>query len=291
MKISVSSYSYQQYIKAGKMTQLDVVKKAYEMGISGIDFIDLQPNDAPTLEDQLAYAAEIRKEAEKYGVEIVAYTIGANLYKGSKEEDEKEVERLKGQVRVAAALGAKLMRHDVCKGEKLSDGRVVSFFRMLPTIAENARKVTEYAATLGIRTMSENHGFVAQDSDRVEALYNAVGHENYGLLIDIGNFACADEDSVHAVSRLASYAFHVHAKDFVVRPFDYVPAEGEKFFKTRGCNQLAGCAIGDGDIPVAQCLAILKRAGYDGYLTIEYEGAGDCIEGIERGKAYLESLI
>ena len=57
------------------MTQLDVVKKAYEMGISGIDFTDLQPNAAPTLEDQLAYAAEIRKEAEQYGVEIVSYTI------------------------------------------------------------------------------------------------------------------------------------------------------------------------------------------------------------------------
>lgn len=291
MKISVSSYSYQQYIRAGKMTQLDVVKKAYEMGIAGIDFTDLQPNAAPTLEDQLAYAEQIRKEAEKYGVEIVAYTIGANLYKGSVEEDEKEVERLKGQVRVAAALGAKLMRHDVCGSEKFPDGHTVSFYQMLPTIAENARKVTEYAKTFGIRTTSENHGYVAQDSDRVEALYNAVGHENYGLLIDIGNFACADEASAHAVSRLAPYAFHVHAKDFHIQPFGYAPKENEKFFKTRGCNLLAGCAIGDGDIPVAQCLAILKRAGYDGYLTIEYEGAGDCIEGIARGQAYLQTLI
>ena len=136
------------------MTQLDVVKKAYEMGISGIDFIDLQPNAAPTLEDQLAYAKEIRKEAEKYGIEIVAYTIGANLYKGSEEEDAKEVERLKGQVRVAAALGAKLMRHDVCGGEKLPDGRVVGYYSMLPTIAANARKVTEYAESFGKSSLS-----------------------------------------------------------------------------------------------------------------------------------------
>ena len=291
MKISVSSYSYQQYIRAGKMTQLDVVRKAAEMGFSGIDFIDLAPCSKPTLEDQIKYAEEIRKEAEKYGIEIVAYTIGANLYNGSPEADEKEVERLKGQVRVAAAMGASLLRHDVCKSEKLADGRVIGFDRMLPTIAANARKVTEYAQQFGIRTTSENHGFVAQDSDRVEALYNAVGHENYGLLIDIGNFACADEDSVHAVSRLASYAFHVHAKDFHMRPFGYVPAEGESFFSTRGCNLLAGCAVGDGDIPVAQCLAIFKRVGYNGFLTIEYEGAEDCIEGIARGHEYLKKLI
>ncbi len=290
MKLSVSSYSYQQYIRAGKMTQLDVVKKAAEMGFEGIDFTDLKPFDGATVEDQLAYAAEIRKAAEEAGVEIVAYTIGANLYKGSKEEDDAEVERLKRQLDVAAALGARLMRHDVC-GKELVDGKLISFDRMLPTIAENARRVTAYAQTLGICTCSENHGYVAQDSDRVERLYNAVGHDNYGLLIDIGNFACVDEDSARAVSRLAPYAFHVHAKDFRIRSHNQKPVAGTGFFTSRGCNYLSGCSIGEGDIPVAQCVKILKRAGYDGYLTVEYEGIEDCIAGITRGKLNLQEYI
>jgi sugar phosphate isomerase/epimerase len=38
-------------------------------------------------------------------------------------------------------------------------------------------------------------------------------------------------------------------------------------------------------------VAILKRAGYDGYLTVEYEGAEDCIAGIARGKNNLEQFI
>ena len=286
MKLSVSSYSFRQYEKAGKMTQLDVVQKAAEMGFDGIDYIDLAgANEA----EQLAYAKEIRKAAEAAGIEIVAYTIGANLYKGSKEADDAEVERLKGQLHVAAELGAAIMRHDVCSSEKV-DGRLIGFDRMLPTIAENARRVTEYAATLGIRTCSENHGFVAQDSDRVKALYNAVGHENYGLLIDIGNFACVDESSTYAVSRLAPYAFHVHAKDFRVRPYHQKPASGS-YITTRGCNYLFGCVIGEGDIPVEQCVAILKRAGYDGYLTVEYEGVEDCIAGIARGLANLKKYV
>ena len=288
MKASVTSYSFSQAIRAGKMTQLDVVRVAAEMGFSGIDFTDLKPVEEPTLEQQLEYAAEIRREAEKYGVEIVTYTIGANLYQGSPEADEAEVQRLFGQVDVAAAMGATKMRHDVCKKEVV-DGRVVSFAKMLPTIAANARRVTEYAATKGIRTCSENHGYVAQDSDRVEALFNAVDHENYGLLIDFGNFACADEDSAKAVSRLAAYAVHVHAKDFRIYPFGR--KTGEKTFSTRGCNQLAGCVIGEGDIPVAQCVAIMKRAGYDDYITVEYEGAEDCFEGIKRGLANLTSYF
>ena len=287
MKLSVSSYSYRQQIKAGKMTQFDVVAKAKEMGFDGIDFTEL---DGATLDEQLENAKRIRAAAEKAGIEIVAYTVGAKLYRGSAEADAEEVERLCGQVRVAAALGAKLMRHDVCSSE-IVEGKTVSFDKMLPTLAANARLVTEYAATLGIRTCSENHGFVAQDSDRVAALYNAVGHENYGLLIDIGNFACADEDSVHAVSRLAPYAFHVHAKDFRIRPYHNKPRNGENYITTRGCNYLYACAIGEGDIPVEQCVAILKRAGYNGYLTVEYEGVEDCIAGITRGKNNLAQFI
>ena len=290
MKLSVSSYSYQQYIRSGKMTQLDVVQKAAEMGFEGIDFTDLKPFEGAEQKDRLAYAKQIRAAADAVGVEIVAYTVGANLYQGSPEADEAEVERLKDALEVAAVLGARIMRHDVCGTEKI-DGRVIGFDRMLPTIAENARRVTEYAQTLGIRTCSENHGYVAQDSDRVERLYNAVGHENYGLLIDIGNFACVDEDCARAVSRLAPYAIHVHAKDFRIDPFDQKPAETKGVFRSRGCNYLSGCAIGEGDIPVARCVQILKRAGYDGYLTVEYEGIEDCIAGITRGMQNLQEYV
>lgn len=290
MKFSVSSYSYHQKLSKGEMTQLEAVKKAYEMGFEGIEFTDLKPCEEPTLEQQLAYAKEIRAEADKYGIEIVAYTIGANLYHRTEEGSAKEVARLKGQLDVAAALGAKLMRHDVCYSERHEDV-LVSFAQMLPTIAKNAREVTEYAQTLGIRTCTENHGFIAQDSDRVEALFNAVAHENYGLLIDMGNFACADEDSIKAVSRLAPYAIHVHAKDFRFYPFGAPTPEGIFAFCTRGCNHIIGCSVGEGDIPVAQCVAILERIGYQGYLSIEYEGSEDCIEGIAKGLAYLKSIV
>ena len=290
MKLAVSSYSFWKHIKEGKMTQLDVIAKAAEMGFAGVDYIDLEPVENPTLQQQIDYAKEIRREAEKYGIVIVAYTVGAKLYNGSAEADAKEVERLRGQIDVAEALGARILRHDVCKSEMIGD-RFVGFDRMLPVMAENARRVTEYAMSKGIRTCSENHGFVAQDSDRVERLYYAVDHENFGLLLDIGNFACVDENSAHAVSRLAPCAIHVHAKDFYVCPFDYVPKEGEETFRSRGCNLLSGCTIGDGDIPVAQCISILKRAKYDGFLTIEYEGSEDCLVGIARGRDYLNSYL
>lgn len=287
MKPSVSSYSFQQYINAGKLTQFSVIGQAAQLGFSGVEFTDLTPCPHPTQDDQLAYAAKLRAEAERVGIAIVAYTVGANLYQATPEENAAEVERLMGQVRVAAALGAPLLRHDACPWGKLP-GAVRSFDMMLPTIAENARRVSEYAATLGVRTCTENHGYTCQDSDRVERLFNAVNCPNYGLLVDVGNFACVDEDSALAVSRLAPYAVHVHVKDFVITPFG-TPAEGG--FTSRGMNTLRGCAVGEGNIPVERCLAILARAGYDGWVSIEYEGAEDCIKGIHRGMDHLKKYI
>ena len=41
MKISVSSYSFHQYIKSGKLTQFDCVAKAKEMGFDAIEFTDI----------------------------------------------------------------------------------------------------------------------------------------------------------------------------------------------------------------------------------------------------------
>ena len=143
MKISVSSYSFSQYIRQSKMTQLDCVAKAKEMGFDAIEFIDL--DGAPDLELQKENARKIRAEADRVGIEINAYTIGASLYRDTQEEMDAEVERLKGQVEVTAILGAKVMRHDVCY-QLGKTGKARSFDGMLPVIAANARKVTEYAA-------------------------------------------------------------------------------------------------------------------------------------------------
>ena len=284
MKISVSSYSFSQAIRSGALTQLTCVAKAKEMGFDAIEFIDI--DGAPDLEVQKENARKIRAEADRVGIEINAYTIGANLFQPTAEQQDAEVERLKGQVEVAAILGAKVMRHDVCY-QLGKTGSSRSFGLMLPTIAEGARRVTAYAQTLGIKTCSENHGYIAQDSYRVEQLFNAVNHDNYGLLVDIGNFICVDEDPARAVSRVAPYAVHVHLKDMLVRPEPTGPCCNP----TRGGNYFCGTVVGEGDIPVKQCLRIIKATGYDGFISLEYEGSEDCISGIARGLRNVKKIL
>lgn len=300
MKVAVSSYSFWQYVKEGKMTILDTVTKAAELGFEAIEFIRVVPFDIDidtvTQEEKIAYAKEIRAKAEECGIEIIAYTVGANLYWGNDVEDAAEVKRLFDEVDIAVALGARIFRHDIFKAIKVGDDQLIRFEyklpfdKMLPTMVANARKVCDYAKLRGIKTCVENHGRIFQDIDRVERFYTAMDHENFGLLLDFGNFAFADEDPVLAISRLGHFAIHAHAKDFWKRKYGEEPAS-PKVSLSRACNQLSGCVVGEGDMNVAQCISILKNVEYDGYLSIEYEGYEDCIEGLKRGIVNLKNLI
>ena len=47
-----------------------------------------------------------------------------------------------------------------------------------------------------------------------------------------------------------------------------------------GGSYARGTIIGHGDARVSQSIGILKRAGYDGFLSVEYEGIEDNLLGI-----------
>ncbi|MBQ9945468.1 MAG: sugar phosphate isomerase/epimerase [Clostridia bacterium] len=276
MKYSVSSYSYSKLVSSGEYTEIQLIGLAKEMGFDGIEFAEIH---TPEGADKLEYAASLRAETEKHEIEIVAYCIGANLLY----DTEKEIERLRYEVDVCAALGAPVMRHDASGGYRNEDQKKgLGFNNALPVIVSGYKAVTEYAKTKGIKTCIENHGFFAQDSERVTAIINGVADENFGALVDIGNFMCADEDPAVAVGNVAPYAFHVHAKDFHLKKGNsFVPSDG--FFMTRGGNFLRGAIIGHGEVPVIQCLRILKNAGYNGYITVEFEGMEDARTGVKCG--------
>lgn len=287
MKYSVSSYSYAKLIQAGALTPFEAIQKTKDLGFDAIEFVDFI-DFLPLEEDErLPYAEKIRAEADRLGLEISCLTIGADFITGSDGDLEKEIERVKKFVDIGRVLGVNRMRHDATVGYPVNSGKYCAFDTLIPRLAEGIRAVTEYAEQFGIRTMIENHGYYAQDSERVEKLHAAVNHPNFGLLCDMGNFLCADENPALAFARVAPYAFYVHAKDFIVKPFDSCnPGEGA--FPTRGGNFLRGTIVGHGQVPVKQCLYQVKKAGYDDYVSIEFEGMEDVSDALRIGLANLK---
>jgi len=280
MKIGVSSYSYCRLMGQGGMSVYDIVAKAREMEFEAIEFAGITPVGDETLE---TCAKRLRETCAKAGLPIASYTIGADLLNGSGGNMEAEIERLKGEVRIAKLLGVPAMRHDATAGFPASRKTARGFTDALPLLAKGCRAVTEYAADLGIRTMVENHGYFCQDSERVEQLANGVNHPNFGILIDIGNFLCADDEPAQAVGRLLPYVAHVHVKDFHVKSGNE-PNPGKGWFASRAGNYLRGAIVGHGAVPVTQCLRLLKNAGYQGVASLEFEGMEEPLTGIAVGR-------
>jgi sugar phosphate isomerase/epimerase len=285
MKLGTSSYSFSRLVAAGQMTQLDVIAKSKELGF---DVIEFSAFALPQGETPLTFAPQVKAECDRVGLEIASYTIGADFLHARSWQD--EVERLKDEVRVAQILGVPCMRHDATRGFPAGHQGPRGFDDALPVLIQGCRALTEFAAGLGVRTMVENHGFFCQDSARVEKLANGVNHPNFGLLVDMGNFLCVDEDPAQAVARAMPYAFHVHAKDFHVKP-GTAPNPGRGWFRSRAGHYLRGAIVGHGDVAVKQCVELIKRSGYDGVLSIEFEGLEDPILGLEIGLENLRRFI
>lgn len=275
MKIGVSSYSFSKYMRETGCNYFKICDLAKEMGYEGIEFIDLNLDVQPA-ESQIALAQEIRAYCESISLPIAAYTIGADFI-----DRENEVERLKGQVDVAVALGVKVMRHDVTWRRDIDWREIVA--RTAPMV----REVAEYAASKGVITCSENHGMIMQDAHRVEELILTVNHPNYRWLVDMGNFLCADEPPMHALPIAAKYAVHAHAKDFIFK--SSAPSDG--WIITRGGNAIRGTIVGHGVVPIADCVAELRKAGYDGWLSLEFEGMEDNLTALKLGLQHLKKVV
>lgn len=283
MKTSVNTYSFGRVTgKDGKpLNMIGMADTAKELGFDAIEFVGLTLPEGMDL-DLIGFAKYMRDYCNKINLGISAYTVGADfLVPGA-------AERLKADVDIAEALGAPLMRHDIAFGQP--EGK--TYFDLIPDFAKEINILTEYAKAKGIRTCTENHGYFSQDSDRVVALYKAVNNKNFGLLVDFGNFMCADQVSVEAVKEAAPYAIHVHAKDFkyVSKEESIDPPPG--YFNTRAGNHIMGCALGDGVVDVRKCVEIMKSVNYDGYITLEFEGPfGDAKEEIKKGLKFLKSCF
>ena len=280
MKIGVSSYSFRKHIAATGISYTDLCNVAKSMGFDGIEFVELENYDKVT--DPMKNAKYIGEHCREIGLEVIAYTVGASF---TEEDFGPQLEKLKRQIDIAADMGALVFRHYVCY--KLPEG--MSWEEAVELMVPRIREVTEYAESKGIRTCTENHGYIFQAPDRVEKLIKAVDHKNYGWLCDMGNFLCADADPLESVKIAAPYTFHAHAKDFLYKSAEVNRPKG--FFRTVGENHLRGTVLGHGVVPVDQCVKVLKDAGYDGWLSIEFEGMEDNIPALEAGLDFLKKII
>ena len=285
MKSCISLYSYWSLVIAKKMNHYQVIDTIKSLGI---DAVELQIFDVAVPKDMTMgeYAKALCEYARGKGLEVPIFTVDSKIYC---DDPEKELAHLCSLVDVAAELGIPLMRFDIAY-KFLGNETSKTPKKVIDTVAPYIRRLADYAKEKGVKICSENHGRIIQDSYRVEELFYQVDHENYGLLCDVGNFGGADEDCATAVSKLLPHICFVHVKDaFFKSGMTYDPGRG--FNRTRGGNFRRSTILGHGDVPVYQILTAIKKSGYDGYASLEFEGIEDTMMAVEISAENLKRML
>ena len=285
MKSCISLYSYWSLVIAKKMNHYQVIDTIKSLGI---DAVELQIFDVAVPKDMTMgeYAKALCEYARGKGLEVPIFTVDSKIYC---DDPEKELAHLCSLVDVAAELGIPLMRFDIAY-KFLGNETSKTPKKVIDTVAPYIRRLADYAKEKGVKICSENHGRIIQDSYRVEELFYQVDHENYGLLCDVGNFGGADEDCAAAVSKLLPHICFVHVKDaFFKSGMTYDPGRG--FNRTRGGNFRRSTILGHGDVPVYQILTAIKKSGYDGYASLEFEGIEDTMMAVEISAENLKRML
>ncbi len=282
MKLGISTYSYLRAIESGEWTVLDAIDATAALGAAHVEIVPL----GFSLIDNPALVEAIRLRAQERGIALSNYAVDGNFSDLDDAAFEAEVDRLKAQVDIARALGVPRMRHDVAWTR---DTSMAHYMTELPRLADACRRIAEYAAAFGIVTSVENHGYYVQASDRILALLHAVDHPNFKTTVDIGNFMCANEEPASAVRSVIGMASMLHLKDFYKRPASRNPGEG--WFPTAGGSLLRGAIVGHGDIDIPEVLRIVHESGYDGYVSIEFEGMEECRLGTRLGFEYVQRIL
>ena len=294
MKIGLTSYSLNADITSGKKTVLDAMRFAKEKRAEHIELVPFGFTlyDDAAGEFNEALIADIKKLSAEIDLPVSNYAVLGDLLKFDPDARKAEVERLKRHIDVAHKLGIRQMRHDISSFRRpLESNTPEAFEREFPIAVETCRELADYAANFGITTLVENHGFFVNGSDRIIRLISAVERENFGMLLDTGNFTCVDEDCTVAVKKCAPLAKMVHLKDFYIRKTERLTGvgglfrcdAGSWFSSNSGEYMLRGSILAQGDLDVWASLKYIKEAGFDGYVSVEFEGMEEGEAGSEYG--------
>ncbi|HEV8310160.1 MAG TPA: sugar phosphate isomerase/epimerase family protein [Methylomirabilota bacterium] len=255
MKLGCICGSFNRSFDAGIMDQFRFLERcAGELRVEGAELQDIHfPQTRP------AYLGRLRRAAADAGLALIGLGVHNDFGRADTTWRQSEMVKVKQWIEVAETLGVPQVR--VFAGHP--EGPAAERW---PAMIAALREVADFAAAAGVRLGLENHNhgaFTRTAAEEVRIL-EEVNHPALRHLLDTGNYV----DGWPSVERTAPLAVHVHAKFWQVDPTGAEPT-----------------------IDYPRLLALLRRHGYAGWITFEYEAAEPEETGIPRALAYLRRLL
>jgi sugar phosphate isomerase/epimerase len=292
MKFGYSSYTFHQYMSDGRMSLLDVMDwiaaspDGEHMEIATVSLSKEISNDTSSLDTDQDMIDALNAKSRATGVTLSNLVIPANFATDSTEEYDRQLARCKSHLDLADKLGIRLFRHDVATWA-YAQNDYLGFEAALPKIVEASKEIAQYAAKYGITTSIENHGKLVNASERVQRVIHLVDEVNFKTTLDIGNFLVVDEDPGVGTRANIGLASIVHLKDFYIRR--EAPSAG--WLATPGGKYLKGSIVGHGDMDIRGILTTIKGSGYDGFISLEFEGMEDALLAASLGLANAKRIL
>ncbi len=257
-RISLAQWSLHSTIFAGKLDNLDFPRAAkQQFGISAVEYVNQFFKDKAK---DAEYLADLAGRAAGVGVEnllIMCDGLG-NLGDPDEKARTQAVENHYPWLDAAKRLG--------CHSIRVNAASKGSFEEQQKLAADGLARLAEFASQMDLNVIVENHGGLSSDGAWLAGVMKMVDKPNCGTLPDFGNFY--DYDRYQGVEDLMPFAKGVSAKSY---DFD---AEGNET-----------------KIDYRRMLEIVAKAGYRGWIGIEYEGKElPEAEGILATKRLLERL-
>lgn len=223
----------------------DITSAALDLGYDGIEIRGVghelyAPKAKPFL------AANINKTLEhikKQGLTISCLTSGCLL---NDDNIEGNIEEAMDYIDLAAAIGVPYVR--VLGDTTPQPGEIQYDY-----VVKNLNKVVSYAAGKNVIVLVETNGVFA-DSRKMATLIECIKSDNLAVLWDIHHtYRYFNETPDETFAIIGKYIKHVHIKDSIV-------SDGKITYKM----------LGKGDIPVCQAVDVLKKSGYEGFVSLEW---------------------
>ncbi len=237
------AYSYGSYLAKGKMTMEEFLDKAVELGVLGVDITTYWLKSTdPT------YMAGFRRLAYRHGLGFSGVAIRADLCQPDATQRAQVLATCRSWIDATERVGATHLR---VFGDKLPPGATEA--QGVAWVAETMKAACDYAAERGVILGLETHQGLSAKAANVLAILRQVDSPFAGCNLDISNFP----DNPYAqIEACLPFATHAHIRDFY----------GEA--KT--------------PLDLEHVWRLFARAGYQGFMSAEYEGEEDPMTGVPK---------
>lgn len=185
------------------------------------------------------------------GIEIACLDTSCRVTQGTSEARAEVIEAGKRMIDMAAELTAPYIR---VFGGPLPEG--ATHASVVAPTAEVLHALGTYGSTRGVTTLLETHDTWTHSTD-VQAVVHAVNLPTVKVLWDAHHTYRSGETPAQSLSLLGDTVAYVHFKDSL-------PVEGKP-------DAWSYRLLNEGNVPLQEICSVLKHAGYDGYISLEWE--------------------